>query len=288
MSEVKKDEQLNFATAGKEETKEVEAKDTKKGESKEKAKPKAKKEERYKGQLIFVSGPQQTPLDLDKAFATNEDFNKNDGATKDMIKKIAENVFLELKRPEVDIVIVEHEKQQYCYLQNTLSKKGTNFFKEDGPQIIAQSEFIPFEEVEEYFKYIYDQEKTEARALIYYSTVMQNYLLVIPEEQSKSGIHISNSFDYCLNNNPKIYLVADFHSHHNMSNKFSIIDDADEAGKENILFGVYSFKDGWNFRIIKNGVVDGLCIPQKLKVDFDVLGNFDGNLLSIHRAFESI
>lgn len=213
--------------------------------TKEEPKKEKKKEERYKGSLIFVSGPNQTPLNLDLAFGNNEDYVKNGGATKEMIKEIAKTVFVELNRPEVDIVITDYNNQQYCFLQNTLSKKGT--------EIIYNDETIPFEFIEYYFRDKYILEKTEARLLVYYDCIGKVYYVAEPDLKDKSCIHITNQYQYCLWDNPNVYLVADLHSHHIMSNNFSITDDADEKEKTNILFGVYSFDKGWNFRYANIG-----------------------------------
>lgn len=254
MSEEVKEEQMTLGQKPDDEIKgKNKAEEPKKDEDKkaksEPAKKEAKEEKRYKGQITFVSGPNQTPLNLDIAFAKNKNFQANGGATKAMIKDIAKNVFLELLRPEVDIEIVEHDKQQYCYLTNTLSKKGIgkSYFSNDF-SIILQTNAIPFEEIEDYFEYDYEQNKTESRILVYYHQKMNCYLTVIPNEINKSAIHITNSYDYCLNGNPNIYLVADLHSHHKMTNEFSATDDNDERARFGVLFGVFSFSDGWNLR----------------------------------------
>ncbi len=233
--------------APKEKVKEDDKKEKKASTGKKKAEP---KEERYRGQLIFVSGPQHTPMNLDTTFGNNEDYQTN-GATKEMIKKVAVTVFKELLQPNIDIEIVEDNGQQFCFLTNTLSKKGSEYFTEDGPQIVCQSETIPFEQIEQYFQYIYEQQKTEARALVYYHKLMKQYYFVIPKNISRSKSETVDSYDYCLGGNVNIYLVADLHSHHEMSNKFSRTDDLDETGRCNILFGIFSFVDSWNFRFCR-------------------------------------
>lgn len=233
-------EQLSLMQDTKKDKKTEEIKGNEKEDVPKKTKTKKPKEVevRYTGVVTYCNGLQQSPLNLDNAFNTNEDYKKNNGATKAMIRKLALNGIVELKNPSVDIEIIEVEGLGNCFfLTNNLSKKG-----------ISEYEHIPFQIIEDYFCNVYHKEKAEARVLVYYNSKTKKFIIDSPKTIDKSSVSISNVISYCLDKDVSKYLVCDFHSHHIMSNTFSVTDDEDEKERANIFFGCFSFYGGWNLR----------------------------------------
>lgn len=114
------------------------------------------------------------------------------------------------------------------------------------PKIIVQD----LEQIEQTFKNVYQNNKTEARALIYFNQDNRDYLVIYPEQKNTIGSTTSDLEFNIKVGEKDYYLVVDLHSHHKMGAFFSPQDDESEKFR-NIVYGVFSWYGNinkWLFR----------------------------------------